>query len=389
MRVLVLTNLYPNAYQPTRAAFNRQQLAALATMHAVRVIAPIAWTDEWRARRKGRPPLPPGRTATTDGIPVHHPRYLFPPKVFRNTYGSCFLECVRRSFDIAVREFRPDVLFSLWAYPDGWAAVRLARRAGLPLAIKVHGSDVLLADHYRGRAANTAEALRAADAVIAVSYHLADHVREQGVDPARIHVVDSGVNAELFCPGPRDAARARLGLDDTPLVLFVGNLVPVKGLDTLLAACAKLRDAGETFRCTLVGQGPLRESLEAEIAARGLGDQVKLIGPRPLEELPHWYRAANVLALPSYSEGIPNVILEARACDIPVVASRVGGIPEILPAENTVNSGDPTALAEALRAVLRGVGQMPEGYRPGTWRDSAATLAGVLESIVTRRKAAA
>src|SRR5437667_11460387 len=101
MRILTLTNLYPNPFQPHRAPFNRQQLRELAARHAVSVIAPIAWTDELAARWRGKAPLPVDRRVTCDGIPVEHPRYVFPPKALRGWYGHLFRRSVRRPFERA------------------------------------------------------------------------------------------------------------------------------------------------------------------------------------------------------------------------------------------------------------------------------------------------
>src|SRR5262245_17680459 len=99
MRILTLTNLYPNPFQPHRATFNRQQLRWLAQRHELRVIAPVLWTDELKARWKGAPRLPAGRRAVCDGIPVEHPRYLYPPKLLRGWYGHCFRWSVGAAFE--------------------------------------------------------------------------------------------------------------------------------------------------------------------------------------------------------------------------------------------------------------------------------------------------
>ena len=357
MRILALTNLYPNPFQPHRATFNRQQLRALAARHPVAVISPIAWTDELAARRAGAAPLPPGRKVTIDGITVEHPRYLFPPKVLRGRYGHFFRRSVSPAFRRALAEFGPDLVFAPWAYPDGWAAVDLGHRAGLPVAIKVHGSDILGLDAYPGRRRRTAEALGRADAVIAVSRDLAARVIGLGADPARVRVVSDGIDRDLFHVGPRDEARRRLGLDDGgPIALFIGNLAPVKGLDILVDACARLVREGVRFRCFLIGQGPLRPALQREVSRLGLGETVTLLGPRPHDQLPDWFRAATVFVLPSRSEGVPIVLLEALACGTPFVASRVGGVPEIshLGPSRLVPPQDAEALAEALREGLSG-----------------------------------
>src|SRR5688572_5831514 len=139
MRILAITNLYPSPCHPGRAPFNRQQFRALAERHAVSVIAPVAWTDELTSRWRHGTRLSASRRVTCDGMTVDHPRYLFPVKVLRGWYGRCFRRSVRATFERARREFRPDVVLGSWAYPDGWAAVKLAHAAGLPAVVKVHG----------------------------------------------------------------------------------------------------------------------------------------------------------------------------------------------------------------------------------------------------------
>src|SRR5262249_19860522 len=121
MRILVVTNLYPNPFDPNRGMFNRQQLRAVADRHPVRVISPVAWGDELAARRRGVPSPPAGGRKDCDGIPVEYPRYLYTPKVLRGSYGRFYRRSIRGAFARALAEFRPDVVYSPWAYPDGWA----------------------------------------------------------------------------------------------------------------------------------------------------------------------------------------------------------------------------------------------------------------------------
>jgi glycosyltransferase involved in cell wall biosynthesis len=278
-----------------------------------------------------------------------------------------------------VDEFRPDFIYAPWAYPDGWAATELGRRAGLPVVIKVHGSDLLLLGQHRGRRGPTAEALRRADAVIAVSRDLADKAVELGADRGRVHVIYDGIELERFRPKPRAEARARLGIEDeTPVILSVGNLVPVKGQDRLIEACARLADRGVRFIAYLIGGGPLHSKLRRHAEALGLGSKFRLMGALPHDQLPDWYCAADVFALPSHSEGVPNVILEAVACGTPFVASRVGGIPEIahIGPSRIVRPDDADELAEALGEMLA----TPTARIAGAVRDRSATV-GDLESL--------
>jgi glycosyltransferase involved in cell wall biosynthesis len=383
MRILILTSLYPNPWEPHRGQFNRQQFAALAERHEVRLIAPVAWTEQ--ARRSAE--FSPQQYIFRDGMVVEHPRYVYPPKILRSWHGACYYHSIRRAFHRAVQVLNPQVVLASWGYPDAWAALKLARGVNLPLAAKVHGSDVLLLAGSGARRRQTIDALTGADAVITVSRQLMERAAELGVEPARLHLNYNGVDAKLFQPGPANAARAKLKLSADPLVLFVGNLVAVKGLNVLIDACALLRDRGAQFQCRLIGQGPLRRALLRRIQDAALTHLVQLHGPCPLEQLPDWYRAANVLVLPSFSEGIPNVILESQACGTPVVASRVGGIPEILDDESLVPPNDPHLLADAIERAIERPNVVS---RPLTsWADSAAQLAEILAGMVERKKMAA
>jgi glycosyltransferase involved in cell wall biosynthesis len=389
MRVLAVTNLYPNPLQPHRAPFNRQQLRALATRHEVAVIAPIAWTDELNLARKGDCQMHRTRRLTCDGITVDHPRYLFPPKVLRGWYGHCFRESVRTHFMRALEEFRPDVIYAAWAYPDGWAAVELAREAGLPVAVKVHGSDILLLGQNGARRRRTIEALNRADSVVAVSRHLAGQVAALGIDARRVSVIYNGIDQSIFHPGATHRDERQ---DDPPLVLYVGNLLPVKGMDILIDACDRLARRGVRFDCSLIGEGWMRRSIERRIRDRALQGRVRVLGARPLAELPDWYRKASLLVLPSRSEGVPNVVLEAVACGTPVVATRVGGLSEILADERLVPAGDVDALADAMQAGLSpGHAAIAPKFVPHGWDESAAALGRVLQGLrqLSTRQAAA
>lgn len=386
MRVLALTNLYPNPFQPNRAPFNRHRLRLLGERHPVRVIAPIAWTDELRARWRGQCGLPWSRQIIRDGLTVDYPRYFFPPKVMRKWLGRFYLKSVRATFQRVAAEFKPDILFAPWAYPDGWAAVRLGRQSGLPVVIQVHGSDVLLLDQFPSRRRPTEEALRNADGVVAVSRDLGDRLVRMGVHPGRVHVNYDGVDTSMFHPGGKAEARSRLAIaNGEPLLLFIGNLVPVKGVDILLQACGELLDQGFPVRLDIIGEGPLRGVLTQQVEQRKLTGRVRFLGSLANEQLPDRFRAADLFVLPSLSEGVPTVLLEASACDVPWVASRVGGIPEIVGwgRGRLVVAGDSTELARAIRESLSSPPKAPEPEkRPKDRTESVADLSAFLKSVL-------
>lgn len=384
MRILALTSLFPNQYLPHRAPFNRQQLCRLAESHDIHVIAPIPWTDELRARRMGKPPLSAGRRTRLDGVVVEHPRYYYPPKFGRRWYGWCFERSCARTFARAVEEFRPELVFAAWAYPDGWAAGRLARRHGLPVIVKCHGSDVLLLDKNLSRRRLTTDAVASADGVLAVSRHMETKLIEFGVSSERIRVIVNGIDKNRFHPGSSTAAKSRVGTSDgRRTLLFVGNLVHVKGLDVLLAASHLLLQAGFAHRLVVVGEGQLRADLERRAHSLGLQETVEFTGAINHAELPDWFRAADVVVLPSRSEGIPNVLLEASACGTPWVASRVGGIPEIADfgRSRLVTPGSPTELAQAIRESLALPPEEPTKH-PRSNDETAAEMSNFFREVV-------
>lgn len=387
MRVLIVTSLFPNPYQPNLGVFNRRQFAALGMLCESAVIAPVPWTIEAAARLRGQGMMPRGRRTLLDGLPVEHPRYVFPPRMLRRTYGACFRRAIGPSFGRAVREFLPDIVLAAWAYPDAWATVQLARAAGLPCVVKVHGSDVLTVAPRTRRWRRTLEALHQAEAVIAVSADIVARLAAAGIPRRKLHLVYNGVDARMFHPAPRDTARARLGLTSAgPMLLFVGNLYPVKGAAVLLDACSLLRQRGVAFTCYLVGEGPLRTRLEKQTAALQLGAAVHFLGPRPHEQIADYLRAADLLVLPSLSEGVPNILLEAAACGTRFVASRVGGVPEIAPfgCGDLVAPHDPQALAAAIAAALETPCAPVSLSHPRSHADAARELAAVLTACAQR-----
>ena len=384
MRVLAITKIFPNAAEPLSAPFNRQQFAALAKRCELDVMATIPWfpgaglLGRWSSA--GKLAAVPRREDIA-GIHVSHPRTLFVPRLAHGTWGPLYAASIAP----AVRRYRGkvDLVLGSWAYPDGFAAVVAARMLGVPCVVKLHGSDINVMAKLALPRRLTAWSLAAAARVVAVSRALADEVEALGVPRARIAVVMNGVDAELFHPRDRVAARRELGLPAGPLALYVGNLKAEKGvLDLARAWDAVARELPDA-RLALVGGGPARAALEAQLPARAT-----LFGPQPLAVIPTWLAACDLLVLPSHAEGTPNVVLEALACGRRVVASSVGGIPDLITSPTLgalVPARDPGALAAALTQALRTPYTPTEvaalGARNG-WDASAAALHAVLVAAV-------
>jgi glycosyltransferase involved in cell wall biosynthesis len=349
IRLLTLTTLFPNSRQPRHGVFVANRLARMRDTGRVdaTVVAAVPWFPGVY-RDANRVP----REETILGIPVRHPRYVHVPRVgMRLQPGSLARALLDELRHGRLDTSRFDVVDAHYFYPDGVAAARVAQVLRLPLVISARGSDINLIGDIAFARERMLRAANQAQALIAVSGALARSMRALGMPGEPIHVLRNGVDVEMFAPVDRADARRRLGIArEGRWVLGAGNQVPEKAFDVLIHAIAMIAGA----RLLLVGEGPERHAL-ASLAARVAPGRVEFRDNMPQAELRYAYSACDVLGLPSLREGWPNVVLEAIACGTPVVAARVGGIPEILhddaPAR-IVNERTPEAWAAALSAIL-------------------------------------
>jgi len=241
-------------------------------------------------------------------------------------------------------DFSPDVILASWMFPDACAVSQIAREKGLPFAAIAQGSDVhgYLRSGLRRRA--IVRSMETASAVITRSAELARLLADAGVSQAKLFPIYNGVDTATFHPGDKREARIKLGISpDRPLVLYVGNFYTVKNPLLLVKTMQSLPE----LDLVMIGGGPLEN--EARVLA---GENVTLAGRRSAPEVADYLQAADVLCVPSWNEGVPNVILEALHCGRPVVASRTGGIPEIIKNDmlgSLVTAGDEAELVAALR----------------------------------------
>ncbi|HEY5925091.1 MAG TPA: glycosyltransferase family 4 protein [Kofleriaceae bacterium] len=398
LRVLAITKIFPNSAEPLAAPFNRQQFAALREHCDLSILATIPWfpgaglLSKWSTAGK-LANVP--RRERIHGMDVTHPRTLFLPKLAMATWGPLYAASIAPS--LAPYRNKVDLVLGTWAYPDGFASVIAARILGVPAVVKLHGSDINLIAKEPGPRRLTSWALPQAARVVAVSRALADEVVAMGVDRERVAIVMNGVDGELFKPRDRAAARAELGLPAGPLAVYVGNLKLEKGVLDLGKAWANVARHVPDATLLVVGDGPLKDQLESMTkppprhggersgVAGALTERVRLIARQPLDRIPSYLAAADILVLPSHCEGTPNVVLEALASGRRVVATAVGGVPDLItsPTLGTlVPPRDPDALADAIMIALResydanAVARL--GARGG-WAASAAALHAVLK----------
>ncbi len=294
------------------------------------------------ARQSGRLPGLP--------FPVTHVNYPAVPVLSRAFNGrTCAAQLAPQ-----VRAASPDLMLAYHIYPEANAALHVARRLGIPAIAGAVGSDICdLPGPVLRR--QTRQTLASAALVLTKSNHLRSQVLEFGVPASKVRTILNGCDAETFRLQDRRAARTRLGIaEDTRLVAFTGNLVPVKGLQYLIEAAASLIDSGRKITVVLIGQGPQEPALRALCSRRNISASVLFAGSCAPARVSEWLAAADVFCLPSISEGCPNVLLEALSCGRPVVASEVGGVPELVGAGCgiLVPPRSPARLADALDRAL-------------------------------------
>jgi glycosyltransferase involved in cell wall biosynthesis len=389
LRILTFTTLFPSAVRPRHGIFVETRLAHLRACTEVdlRVVAPVPWFPS-AAPRFGLYALYARTPAeeTRHGVRILHPRYLTAPRLGMYTQPYALAHAALPALRALRRDgFDFDLIDAHYLYPGGVAAARLARRFGKPFILTARGSDVNLLMEHRWPRRMILAAVREAGAVVTVSSALRDRLVAHGVDGARVQVLRNGVDTEVFRPIPRLEARAALGLGAGPVFAAVGNLVPEKGFDLVVEAAATV--VGATL--LIVGEGPERARLEALAEARGMAGRVRLFDVRPQRELAALYSAADALVLASLREGWPNVLLEAMACGTPVIATAVGGVPEIVTSD-VAGRVVPERTAHALASAMREIVAHPPAPAAVAsfaaqfgWRETALGFAAACRQLLT------
>ncbi|HXG22096.1 MAG TPA: glycosyltransferase family 4 protein [Methylomirabilota bacterium] len=394
MRVLTFTSLYPNNIWPNHGVFIKERVTHFAALPGceVKVVAPVPYFPPLKINHRWRFSQV-CRRAMVEGLEVHHPRYFMTPKVGMSLYGWLMFLSVLATVKNIHRQFDFDLIDAHYIYPDSFAAVLLGRVLGKPVVVSARGSDVNLFQEFPLIRRLLRYTFRSARKVIAVSQALKRKIVELGIGAEQIAVIPNGVDTRKFYPAPKPGARQRLGLPpNKKMLLSVGNLTVNKGGELLLRALRRLLDhmPEEDPYLILIGEGALRKELEKLVERLNLKGHVRLIGAIPHRELYLWYSAADVFCLASSREGWPNVILESLACGTPVVATAVGGVPEILRSDKVgmLTGRDEVEFAEKITRALNTpwrsdtIVQYAKKY---TWEQTALSVFHVFETVSQER----
>lgn len=343
MLIAVVTPLFPVPDQPYRGWPIYKTVESLRRFADIHVVCPSASYPSSGKPVQQRREV---RNAQVD-LPTTFFGYPAIPLLSRPWNGAM---CARLLYPHLAR-LRPDLVLNYWLYPEGYAAYKVARSLGVPVIVSSRGSDLRrIADGFTRR--RTAEAVRGADHVLTVSEDLRRHAIELGAAPERCTSILNGTESKIFYWQDSQAARRQLMLgSDEQIILYVGRFSKAKGLIELVQSFARLAAESPRLRLVCLGSGPLHDEMISCAAAGGVADRLHLPGDQGRLEVALWLNAADVLCLPSYSEGCPNVVIEAVSCGCPVVASEVGGVPEVVSPECSILV--PPQNVERLTGALR------------------------------------
>jgi glycosyltransferase involved in cell wall biosynthesis len=349
LRIAVVTRYFPSSAEPSQGRSAYQTLRVLAREANVQVFYPNARYPSW---------LKP-RSRIYDKLDAS----FCPPDVKVNYYDFPALPLISRPLNgwmaarvllPHVRNFAPDIIFSFFLYPESYAALKIGKVLAVPVVARSMGSDInRIGDPIS--ALHTRTVLRKADFLITVSNDLRRKAMAMGALPERTRTIVNGCDLSVFYVMDRLAARQKLRIDPaTEAVVYIGRMDVRKGLRELVDAAAALHLRRPNLRVYMVGEGPDKTLIQSAIEANNAAGFVHTPPGCAFDEVAVWMTAADVVTLPSYMEGCPNVILEALACGRPVVATNVGGIPEIMSGEcgQLVPPRDFMALAQGLASVL-------------------------------------
>lgn len=383
LKVAVVTNYFPISTHPWNGHSAYQTLRLLAQAADVQVFYPEAVYPKFLqpANAKGafdRTWNPPDVKATY----IPYPALPVLTRPFNGyTAASRLLPYVA--------QFEPDIVLNYTVYPYGLAAVRIARALGVPAVLTAIGSDLnRMADPIS--AMLTRSTLRKADFVTTVSHDLCTTARRLGAPPGSTRTKLNGCDTSVFHPLDRKESRAELGLDqEKKIIVYVGRMDHRKGLLELVEAVANLRATRSDLHCYLIGDGADKGMVVEAIAKHKVEDIVTIIPPCLSARVAVWMGAADLVTLPSYAEGCPNVVIEAVSAGRPVVASKVGGIPELMNEScgRLVKVRDVAALTKGLAEVLDLTwdAEAIAAKYSRSWQSVADDLKSVLEELVGRR----
>jgi glycosyltransferase involved in cell wall biosynthesis len=358
MHLLVIAPGFPAPGHPVHGVPLGEQVRLLCErVERITVLSPTTFVPAFmRGFRRAayQASLPDRYQMVEDRCEVLFPRYVKAPgTLFWRWTSAQWCRIVEQTVARFTTTCPVSILHANFGGVSSWAAVRAAKRHDIPCVVTYQGSDVhtILAHHRKGWQL-CRDSFRLADLNLPVSHSLEKILRLHAQPTGRCEVLRRGVDQTRFFPAST--------LSADPSVLFVGTVVKGKGIFDLLLAWTRVKRAHPNASLTMVGPDRTKGLFAREALRLGVDNSITLTGPLPLPAVANLMRQSRLLCLPSHEEGTPNCVMEALSCGLPIVATRVGGIPDIVEHEKAgllVDKGDVEGLAAALSMLLGDISQ--------------------------------
>jgi teichuronic acid biosynthesis glycosyltransferase TuaC len=354
MHLLVVPLTFPAPGSPLPGVFTGEQVRLLCErLERITVLSPKTFVPAFlrRFRHVAYQASVPAYYQMVEGrCEVLFPRYVKAPgAVFLRWTTFQWCRMVEQTVARLAKTCPVSIIHAHFGSVNSWAAVCVAKRYHIPCVVTYHGTDVhtILAHHRKGWQL-CRDTFRLADLNLPVSGPLESILRRHAQPTGRCEVLFLGVDQTRFFPSST--------LSADPCVLFVGAIVKAKGVFDLLSAWVQVKRAYPNASLTMVGPDGTKGLFSREARSLGVDSSITLTGPLPPSAVAKLMRQSRLLCLPSHGEGNPVCVMEALSCGLPVVATRVGGIPDIVEHEKTgllIDKGDVEGLAAALVTLLR------------------------------------
>lgn len=360
--LVVLSTLFPTPNRPVTGIFIQERMFRVAREMPITFVVPVPWFPFQSLLRRLRPHFRPAapRREMRDGQEILYPRFFCVPGLLKSMDGLFMAFCLYPLFRRLKRDMKVSLIDAHFAYPDGYAAARLGQWLKLPVTITIRGTEPRLVRRRWGRRA-VLRALSCASRVFSVSNSLRQEMVAAGSQASGIRVVPNGVDMRRFACRDQAQARQRLGLPlKSQILITVGGLVERKGQHRVIECLPGLLQQFPQLHYLIVGgaspEGDWERRLRALVGEHGLENRVSFLGIVSPCELAWPLSAADVFVLATRNEGWANVLLEAMACGLPIIATDVGGNREVVSDSrlgSIVPFGDSDALQSALAQALR------------------------------------
>lgn len=404
-KILVISSKFPNKIHFQQGLFVYELVKELSKENQFVVICPISKTpsisllsralknprklgEYYRQLRK----IP--QTDTYHGISVYYPRLWYLPQKFAHFSRGFFLFARVMPLILKIRKkFKFDIIHAQFALPEGFAATLMGKALGVPVVVHCQGSDINSDLGKNIILTNLVKySLNHAQYVFAASKEIRQKIDHYTDLNGLLKLVPNGVNLRMFFPYDKIKARKNLNLPlDKNIILYVGSLYWGKGVNYLIDAMEDVARKCPDVLLFILGEGDLDDALKRKVRKLDLEHRIKFLGNKPQTKVPRWMNAVDLLILPSVSEGLPPVIPESLACGTPVVASRVGGVPEIIDSGKIGLLSNPRDAGDLAKNILLGLrktwneSMLVNRAMQYSWRKIAAEVNDVYATLIANK----